>query len=170
MVEVVVAMAAFSIIIMATVQIMAQGSKTYRGMKGIQTNLETAHFALNLMAKELRTSSVVSSDATSITFFDYSQSRCIRYSVSGGTLSRAALAYTATDPNEGRSDCASSGAGLSTALVTGITGQAFVADPSTPMPTPHVGRMTIALTVGTGGAAATVQTTVSLRDFSYIDI
>ncbi len=181
LIEVVVAMAAFSVIVMGTMQIMAQSTKSYRGQKLIQTNLESAQFALNLMAKELRTSSIISPGASSIVFFDYSQSRCIQYQVSAGVLSKRAspigdALFTNADPDSNRSNCSTYGfpsIGY-TPLLSDISNHRFQIDPSTSLndtpPNPHVGRVTISVTIGTGGAVATAQTTVSLRDYNYIGI
>lgn len=169
LVEVVVAMAAFTIIIMGTIQIMAQGSKNYRTTKNLQTNLEASQFALNLMAKELRSSSIIASTATSVQFYDYSQNRCISYGVSGGLLRRGSREFSDPDPNISRQDCVAGGAGAPSVVATDITGVFFQVDPSTSSP-PHVGRVTVGFTVGTGSAASTVQTTVSLRDFNYIGL
>ncbi|MFZ1626680.1 MAG: prepilin-type N-terminal cleavage/methylation domain-containing protein [Candidatus Moraniibacteriota bacterium] len=175
--EVVMAMAAFTIIMLGTIQIMAQGSKSYRGTKAIQTSLESAQFALNTMAKELRTSSVVSwstGATTDIIFFDYSQNRCVQYFVNlvPGTLSKRTHTFANADPNVNRASCAAYGFGAEALqiVVSDVTNRALRVDPSTPMPNPHVGRVTLTLQVGGAGAEAIVQTTVSLRDFNYIGI
>jgi Tfp pilus assembly protein PilW len=180
LIEIVMSMAAFTIILTGTIQIVAQSAKNFRAMKLLQANLETAQFALNTMAKELRTSSVVSSatgaTSSSVTFFDYSQSRCIQYRTdeSTGLVERRAHAFGSTDPDANRTSCAGYAfAEAYESLLTGLTEQAMdvvasrnLADGAGPM----VGRVTVSLTVGTGGAAATVQTTVSLRDFNFIGI
>lgn len=176
LIEVVMAMGAFTLIMMGTIQILAQGSKNYRSTKLIQTNLETAQFALNAMAKELRTSSVVGASmgatSSSVTFFDYSQNRCIQYRAdeSAGTLTKRSHAFGSTDPNANRTSCAAyTFTETSVPVLTDLSNQAFNVDMSTQTP-PHVGRVSVALTIGTSGASAMVQTTVSLRDFNYIGI
>jgi len=175
--EVVMAMGAFTIIIMGVMQITTQGSKSYRGMKAIQTNLETAQFALNLMAKELRTSSVVSSSTggtvSSIVFFDYSQNRCIQYRAdeSTGMVMKRSHSFVSANPDTNRSDCEGYVfAEPYETLLSGLSNQVVIVDPSEAVPDPAVGRVTVSLTIGTAGAAATAQTTVSLRDFNYIGI
>ncbi len=174
--EVVMAMGAFTLIMLGTIQIMAQGSKNYRSTKELQTNLEAAQFALNTMAKELRTSSVVAAStgavASSITFFDYSQSRCIQYRADESTsmVTKRSRAFAATDPDANRTSCAGyTFTETQEQLLTNLSNQAFNVDMSTQTP-PHVGRVTVSLTVGTVGGAATAQTTVSLRDFNYVGI
>ncbi len=186
LIELVLAMAAFTIIIMGTMRVVAIGSKSYRGVKTVQSNLETAQFAINTMGKELRTSSVVSSSGSAVVFFDYSQNRCIQYSFSGPlppsatpniALVRRARSITVTPtmlPDTARNDCATNGVVTAPeTLLTGLTNYALVVGPSRKISNPlgpFVGYMTVSLTVGTGGLAATVQTTVSLRDFQYVGI
>lgn len=174
--EIVVSLAAFSIIMVGTMLILGRGTQSYRNVKEMQNNLESVQFALNIFGKELRTSSVVSSSsgaATSwIKFFDYSQGRCVQYQAdeTTGTFSKRSHAFNDANPNTNRSSCL--GYAFAEAyepLLTGLSAQALFVDQSTPMPNPHVGRVTISLTVGTT-SAATAQTTVSLRDFNYIGL
>lgn len=180
LIEIVMSMAAFTIILTGTIQIVAQSAKNFRSMKTLQANLETAQFALNTMGKELRTSSVVSSatgaTASTVTFFDYSQGRCIQYRAdeSTGLVQKRSHAFGSSDPDANRTSCAGYAfAEAYETLLTGLSQQAMnvvvsrnVADASGPM----VGRVTVSLTVGSGGGAATAQTTVSLRDFNFIGI
>ncbi len=174
--EVVTSLAVFSVIMTGTMLILGRGTQTYRSVKVTQTNLENVQFALNIFGKELRTSSVVdsSSGATTswIKFFDYSQGRCVQYQAdeTTGTFSKRSHAFNNANPDTNRSSCL--GYAFTEAyepLLTGLSAQALFVDQSTPMPTPHVGRVTISLTVGTT-SPATAQTTVSLRDFNYIGI
>jgi prepilin-type N-terminal cleavage/methylation domain-containing protein len=177
LIEVVVAMAAFTIIILGVMQIMAQSTKSYRSQKLIQANLETAQFVLNLMAKELRTSSVLSSTSgtpsSTITFFDYSQNLCIQYRANNttGIVERRAHPFGNSNPDVNRASCNSySYTEGYVAILSGLSGHRFQVDPSAPMPDPHAGRVSVSLSIGTGGTAATAQTTVSLRDYNYIGI
>lgn len=174
--ELVVSLGAFTIIMLGTIQILAQGTRSYKGAKVIQANLETAQFAISTLAKELRTSSVVQATvgatSSTITFFDYSQNRCIQYQAdeTAKTLSKRTHGFGGADPNANRSSCAAYAGSFTEAyepLLTDLTNQLWYVDLSTPMPTPHVGRVTVSLTIGTG---ASIQTTVSLRDFNYIGI
>ena len=175
--EVVVSLAAFSIIMLGTIQIFAQSTRSYKQTKVVQENLETIQFALNTIAKELRTSSIVASSVgavtSTITLYDYSQGRCIQYQADetgGGSFSKRFRAFSNPDPNVNRVSCAAyTFSETYDPLFTGLTVQTWYIDPSTPMPNPHVGRVTIALTVGTASPAS-AQTTVSLRDFNYIGI
>ncbi len=172
--EVVIALAVFSIITLGTIQVLAQGTKSYRNTKTVQSNLERAQFVLNAMAKELRTSSVVQSSiggtVSTITFFDYSQGRCIQYRAdeSAGTVAKRSHAFSSSDPDTDRTSCLGY---IFTetyeTVVSGLTDQMFSVDVSTPPPTPHVGRVTAVFVIGTSGAATAVQTTVSLRDYNY---
>lgn len=184
LIEVMVAMGMFTLIVLATMQLMARSTLSYRSQKVIQTNLEGAQFALNLMSKELRTSSVLSvtngTPTSSIKFFDYSQNRCIQYQATeaagtAGTVSRRAHDFTDANPDVNRDNCRLYNFGESyVVLASGLTAHELRAVPSTSMndapPNPLAGIVTVSLTVGTGGASATAQTTVSLRDYNYIGI
>lgn len=161
-------MAIFLIFATGLVQVTSQGAASYRLIKLLQKNLEAAQFAMSVMAKELRTSSIVGSDATTITFVDYSQKKCIRYSFTGDELWRGDYGVGSDDPNANRATCLGAAPAVSQLLVKGITAYAMNIDSSTPMPNPHVGRATVSITVGSSGQRATLQTTVSLRDYHYI--
>lgn len=174
--EVVVSLSAFLVVIMGTIQIITQGTRSYKEMKTVQANLESVQFVLNLLSKELRTSSVVTSSlgavTSTVTFFDYSQNRCIQYRFdeTAGRVEKRFRGFAAADPNTNRSSCAAYAGSFTETyetLLTGLTSHALYVDQSTPMPTPHTGRVTASLTVGTDASA---QTTVSLRDYNYIGI
>lgn len=174
--EVVVAISAFLIVIMGTVQIITQSTRSYKQMKTIQRNLESVQFVLNLISKELRTSSIVASSlgatVSTLTFFDYSQNRCIQYRFdeTAGTVQKRFRGFAASDPNANRSSCSTYAASFTESyeiLLTGLTNHALYVDTSVPMPTPRVGRVTVSLTAGTDASA---QTSVSLRDYNYIGL
>lgn len=175
LIEIVAALAMFTIIMLAITQILGRGVSSYRETKRTQANLETAQFALSLIAKELRTSSIVDSNITAtnstIEFYDYSQSRCIQYILdeSSGQITRRAVSFSDPDPNVNRSSCAGHTFGGSAQVVfSGLLDQAVNVVTSTPAsPDPRVGRVTFVITVGTGSNAATLQTSISLRDYNY---
>lgn len=175
LVEIVTALAVFTVIMLAMSQIMGRGILSYKETKKTQAHLETAQFALGLIAKELRTSSVVDStiagSASTIKFYDYSQSRCIEYVLdeSVGQITRRATSIVSDDPNQNRSDClAHTFAGASQVVFSGLLDQAVSITPSAAAsPDPLVGKITFALTVGTASNASTLQTSISLRDYNY---
>lgn len=183
LIEIVTALAAFTIIMLGVTQIFARGIVSYRETKRTQNNLQGAQSVLNLIAKELRTSSVaVSTPGTSsstIRFFDYSQGGCIEYvfNQTSGLVTRRAAVYndgdTADNPNDEQLNyCVGhSFTGTADTLLTGLTGQAIrVVNSSDNATAPQVGKVTISLTLGQGSNQSTLQTTVSLRDFNYIGL
>lgn len=177
LIEMVMALAAFSIIMLMVSQTFTRGFFTYRETKKAQANLETAHFALNLIGKELRTSSIISysinATVSYVIFFDNSQNRCIEYAFDEGLgqVTRRDQPFGSDDPDQNRLDCAGhSFSGTPEALVTGLTGQELSIVQSDPPPLANVGRATFVLTVGQGASAASLQTTVSLRDFNYTSL
>lgn len=179
LVEIMAALGAFSIIMIAITQIFARGIGSYREVRRTQANLESTQAVLNLMAKELRTSSVVSSTLgatiSTIKFFDYSQNRCIEYSFNEttGQIAKRSVAYTDTDPDDNPFDeqwnyCSSVAfAGAAQPLLTGLVSQTVALTASVAPPNPQVGKVTVSITVGQGSAATSIQTSVSLRDFNY---
>lgn len=173
--EIVSALAVFSVIMLGITQTLGQGVVSYRETKRTQVNLEAAQFALNLIAKELRTSSVVDSSVTAATsrieFYDYSQSRCIQYILDEGSgqITRRSAVYASVDPNQNRTDCSNHVfGGASQVVFSGLLDQNMsivISDPATP--DPHVGRVTFVITVGSNANATTVQTSISFRDYNY---
>lgn len=179
-VELVVAIAMFSIIMLAVMQVFATTFLGYKETKKLQRNLETAQFAINTMAKELRTSSVLSGSSSplNIRFIDYSQNggrgTCILYQVNSGQLEKWARDMGNSDPNVNRTDCRDSvsfGAGDHRGiLVKSIQASRASVVPSRDSGPKRVGKVTISLKVGPEGYNETLQTTVSLRDFNYVGI
>ncbi len=180
LVEIVAALGAFTLIMLTVTQIFGRSLVSYRETKKTQTNLETAQSALNLMAKELRTSSIVDASAgatiSSIKFFDYSQNRCIEYVFheTDAQITRREVDYVDPDPADNLVDeqwnyC--SGHTFVSApevLLVGLSEQSLnVVTSVMPNPDPRVGRVSVVVTVGQGSNATTLQTTVSLRDFNY---
>lgn len=85
--EVMVSMGIFSLMIVTIAGIFGSSISSSRTNRVIERNLEQAQFVMNEMAKELRTSTVLSPTgdfatpgvSASIRFYDYSQSLCINY-------------------------------------------------------------------------------------------
>ncbi|MFA9262749.1 MAG: type II secretion system protein J, partial [Undibacterium sp.] len=146
--EVVMSLAIFSIIMSGTMLILGRGTQSYRNLRVMQTNLENAQYALNIFAKELRTSSVLTSSSGATTswikLFDYSQGRCIQYQAdeTSGNFSKRSHIFNNANPDTNRSDCLSYSFTESyEPILTGLSAQALFVDPSTAMPTPQVGRV-----------------------------
>lgn len=169
--ELLVALFIFSIVMMATAQIFAKAYSGYHMTKRVQHDLENAQYAINILAKKLRTSSVVSGSGSQqyIQFFDHSPTppRCIRYRISSNALEVAES--VATDVSQCDSMSLSSFVPVTTGTVTG----SFLATESAPVggPPTRVGKVTISLSVSEDAAhSAHIQTTISLRDFGNIDL
>lgn len=174
LIELLVSMFMFVILMAAISQIFTAAFAGYRNTKSVQQDLEAAQFAVNTIAKELRTSTVESASGSqsSVLFYDYSQKTCFRYSVSGANL----RVERGSSSDENRCSVGLSGPAI---IASGIIGGKFFVTPSerlsgTP-PTGTVGKVTISLEIGEGVAQglahrARIQTSVSLRDYSYVGL
>ncbi len=163
LVEVLVSLFLFVILMAAIAQIFTSAFTGYRSTKTIQRDLEVAQFAMNTIAKELRTSSIVSSSGnqSSVQFYDHSQGECFRYRVPGNTLQVASSSATSA------SDCSSLNPSSFTTIVTGIVSGGFFVTPSDGASSPkRVGKITISLEIGEGEThRARIQSSASLRDY-----
>lgn len=175
LIEVIVSLSAFTIIMLAVVAIFGSAFVSYRETRSLQHNLESAQFAMNTMAKELRTSSVLSSSGAGsnidIRFYDYSQNKCIRYLVMTNRLNKYSAVVAGSDPNARRGNCTVSAFGGVSAqvLVEDVVESSASSVPSDDSPR-TVGRVTVRLRIGTTVNNQTIQSSVSLRDFNFIDI
>lgn len=161
LIETLVSMFIFVLVVASVSQIFTRAFSGYRYEKSTQESLESAQFAMNTMAKELRTSSIVAFvSTTDIKFIDYSQGKCFEYQITAGTLT---MAYR--DGVTKVADCGGS-YGDSTIVASGIVGGRFSVVSSNAT---QVGRVTISLQVGGATASAqksNIQTSVSLRDYN----
>lgn len=170
LIEVVISVFIFAIIMMAVSQIFISAFRGYNYARAVQRDLEAAQFAINTLAKELRTSSVVSASGvqTFVQFVDYSQSICFKYRVSGSSLQVARKAGIKTFDSCQSTAFAS---GDFTTVSTGaVTGNFFVILSDPTVGSKKVGKVTISLVVSEGSHTARTQTTASLRDFGYIGL
>jgi type II secretory pathway pseudopilin PulG len=194
LIEAVVALFVFLIIMLSLSNTFTQSFAGYRNTRAVQKDVENAQFALNLMAKELRTSTVVSSGGTKkiVKFYDHSQSICFEYKIIDDvndklTVSKKNIDTGNTsyydDPDDPSTfnpflACAgSSGFSSATDLIrienTGgkLEGN-FAVVPSDKNSSPKkLGKITISLQISEGPKhTANVQTTSSLRDFGYVEV
>ncbi len=176
--EVVVALFLFTLMMMAVAMILASGFKNYREGRLLAQNAEDAQVALNSIAKVLRTSTVKSSDnsnASSIEVYDYSQSKCVRYSFSS-TTGRLNVEYGDALDGSGNPDpdgsCQNYSApvDLLAGYVTDLSFDIRQSRDGDPDPR-RVGRVVMSVTVRAGPTAVagrrslTVQTAASLHDY-----
>lgn len=172
LIEVTVALFVFLTIMTALSETFVSSFSGYKNARAVQRDTENAQFAMNLMAKELRTSTVVSSTVSKVRFYDYSQSTCFEYEIASDELTVAKKAVAApTDPLNPSADCLSGGFSAPSPIVEAgtLTGQ-FVVTPSAKAPK-SVGKITVSLQISEGpNHKANIQTTSSLRDYGYIGL
>ncbi len=179
LIEVMVSLAVFLIIMLAMSQTFTQSFAGYRNVKAVQRDVENAQFALNLMAKELRTSTVTIPSSGSLVnvktvrFYDYSQNTCFEYQIDDVanqlTVKKKLVGTPSGDPS---ADCDNGGVwSTSTPMAkAGILTGRFIVTPSTQTPK-SAGKITISLQISEGpNHTARIQTTSSLRDYGYIGL
>lgn len=176
LVEVIMAMFIFTVMMVAISGVFVSFIKANRHARAVQQDLEDAEYAMNIMAKTLRTSSIVTIGATrySIEIYDYSQGKCFGYSFNGGNLRvRSVAPTTANDP----STCAANLALLPATAYQNLTnsGNVLLAESGfvrkIETDSNNVGSVTILVTIQEAGTTdkARVQTSVSLHDYSEVN-
>lgn len=168
LVEVIVAMFIFVLVISGSTIVFANTFKAYQSSKHMQESLENAQYALSLLSKTFRTSSVVdvAVDKSSVTVFNYSRNECVKYSFSGGTLQQE------TSGALGISACAGMTFTTNDVMTSGnVTGK-FYASKSVKKGSPgaKVGMITVTMTIISGNSKINIQTSSSLRDYGVSDI
>lgn len=170
--EVIVAVFIFALMMVAATAIFAKAMKAYSNTKVIQRDMESAQYAMNLMAKTIRTSSVIvpsppPTTVTRLVIYDYSQGKCIEFKFETNKLVTRSIATSGT--NKSNCDSLISGSGSANDLVGTYTTGRFSVIPSE---IGTVGRVTISMEVcpatGCSGIErdkAIIQSTVSLRDY-----
>ena len=138
--------------------------KNYSNAKKIQKDVENAQYAMNLMAKTIRTSEVdpVSASASSLKTYDYSQGKCIEYQIGGNKIQASEATTSATK----LSDCDWTGA-ITNNLTSDnsiISSDSSISATKTDSSGSPLGKVTIVLYVQSGTSTAIpIQTSVSLR-------
>lgn len=177
LIEVVVALFIFALLMSSVSGVFANAFLGYKAARSSQRDTENAQYAMNAMAKELRTSSIAASSATAVRFYDYSQDICFAYRIQNGNLEVAsvtpsdlALLPLAADKLD-FCENPPGGMGPYTIVTTGVVTGNFSVIASVPAPASSVGKVTISLQIAEGTKhAARLQTTASLRDYSYTGI
>lgn len=165
LIEVLVSMFIFSIMMVTVSQVFASSFSGYRSTRAIQRDIDNAQYSLNVLAKELRTSSVVNPasgtlvNSSFVQFYDHSQGKCFRYRINQGNLQVASADVADV------AACGSASLSNFSNITTGVINGSFRVTPSTSVPA-HVGKVTMSLDISEGSSHhARIQTTVSLRDF-----
>lgn len=175
LVEALVAVFVFSLVMISVVSIFSKFVVVQKRSRAVQQNMEDAKYAMELMSKTIRTSSVVSCNGAAtcpattnkIEIYDYSQGMCIVYSFSGGKIqSGSANPATAGDKNS----CSFGSIALNPIVGNTINQMNFGVDQT--VSGTKIGKVTISMTIcsdsGCGGTVndlVNIQTTVSLRDY-----
>jgi Tfp pilus assembly protein PilW len=170
LVETLVAMLLFTLIVVMVSGVFMTFLKNYVVVRNLQRSTESAQFAMNLMAKTIRTSQVANliqeRGATQLDLFDFSQNVCLRYASTADTIT---VTFTDDINPVSITDCHFVPASLHatqqiTAPEVAVSGS-FTIVPSIG---PNLGAVSIILTAAEGNAALLMQTTVSLRNFGII--
>jgi len=175
---VIVAVFIFALVASAASGIFVKMIQSYRYAKVVQRDLESAQYAMNLMAKTLRTSSIDDSPAGpmpndfDILTYDYSQGKCIEYafdSFNHRVYSQKATLAAFNDIT----DCyVANGAVYSppSIIAEKVDGR-FDYSASSDLPgSEAMGKVTISMTVKSGNRDTNIQSSVSLRDYSEAGI
>jgi len=177
LVEVIVAMGIFVLIMAGSSEVFTMAFKSYRSAKNINDNLKNSQYAMNLMTKTFRTSTVKYSTATDLIVYDYSQGTtnpgyCIRYRFTSGALMKSSA-------NTTLAGCINSTT-FSTALpmTTGTVEGSFDAVASVGNASTHesttVGKVTVMMNItngiGTNSNRVRIQSTSSLRDYTVSNV
>ncbi len=166
LVEMLVSIFIFSILMVTLGGIFANSVAAYKYARQTQRSVEEAQFAMNKIAKTLRTSTIKSVPAAkSVTVYSYSEGKCLRYEItSAGTVTERAIDPGASfDPV--LSPCPSF-AGVTPRVIAHnlvFAESRFLIIPSSPGNAGRVG-MIFAVKRGTEKTVR-VQTSVSLRDY-----
>lgn len=169
-IEVIVAIAVFSVVVLTAVGVFSSSAGNYRRTRDSQRNLEAAQQAMNLMAKTIKTGVIGGSSGAedNINLYDSSQGKCIKYAFN--STSKILEYYQKTGASI--SDC--SGYSASSEMAGGIANLQF--KKTLPVAGSVIGKTTIAMKICltpadcSGQDIVQIQTTVSARDYEEIGI
>ena len=178
--EVMIALSIFSVLLMGVSGIFGGFIKNYKNIKDVQKNLENAQYAMNTMAKELRTSALVSptnNPATTsvITVREMSSNSCVKFSFDGSNLFRE----TGNVAPTANADCSTMSYGTKEKMIYQTTdgmkvnGRFLFPIATNPAGVNRwVGVITLVMDVGDQANTkdlVRIQSTVSLRDFDSLN-
>ena len=167
LVEMLVSLFIFSIVATIVIASFVQMVKVRQETKTIQQDMEDARTAMELMAKNIRMSSKVSSSGSAIYMFNNSQGECISYEISGGAIKQSAMTVPAGSDG---SYCVSNN--FNPNSYVSISSSDIVSPSSfsvTSTSLTEMGKVTMEFTVQNGSDKENIQTTVSLRDYAEVD-
>ncbi len=167
LIEVMVSLFIFGLVMTAASQIFTRAFAGHRYARDLQRDVENAQYLSGILSKELRTSTIVDPNAPtgnnpvqSVQFYEHSQGLCIQYRINQNALEVAKQSST------GPSACNNAvfTSGDFTTVSSGTIQGGFDVTPSDSSPR-TVGRVTLALRIQEGTHSASIQSTVSLRDY-----
>ena len=101
LIELVIAMAIFSILMVSAAHTFTSGILSFKMNTATERDVESISTLMNQMAKEIRTSTIADytgsstgakvTNPSSLTYYDYSQGKCVRYTSSSGNLTTAGI-------------------------------------------------------------------------------
>lgn len=162
--ELVVSIFMFTIIVTSAAATFSGSFISFRKARVTQRNLEDAQYAMNLMAKTLRTSSIIFHNPTTLRIFDYSQGRCILYRFEAHEIRMGS-------ENVDIADCLTEAISVSRMTSNYLNAVNFDVTESAAN---VVGRVTIGFEIcqsnGDCSEKINIQTSVSLRDYMESDL
>lgn len=170
--ELMISIFIFSVVVVVVATIFSRGMVAYQYANSVQKGLEEAQFTMGQIAKVLRTSSIILptgttiATGTTITVFDASQTKCVKYIISGGVVSQQKSLSINMDPSDWCGGVSYGAVVPMTNLDNGKITGSFSAVKSTYAP-PKVGRasMVFVITAPNGSSSVHIQSSVSLRDY-----
>jgi prepilin-type N-terminal cleavage/methylation domain-containing protein len=179
--EIMISIFIFSLMMTTISVTFASLFENYRNSRAIQMNLENAQFIINTMAKSLRTSSVLSNTASSIKFYNYSDSNCFSYKFEDNSLQVASvsidnISYPTVE--ERKAQCSSALLTYSNILTNVNDANFSVIQSSEGIPN-VMGKVTVSIDVCANSGSecsesvhdrARIQSSVSLRDYSSVGL
>jgi prepilin-type N-terminal cleavage/methylation domain-containing protein len=159
LIELLISTFIFAIIMTVVAGIFGNAISSYRYAYSSQQTVEDAQYAMNYIAKILRTSSIQSQSSTRVVVYDYSRAQCAEYEIESGVVTERTASPTG-EPFD--SPCSGASFGSTRELVVGDVAGAFDIDSSTDG---YVGKVTMRLKITLHDAVTRMQTSVSLRDY-----
>ncbi|EKE10755.1 MAG: hypothetical protein ACD_15C00204G0007 [uncultured bacterium] len=151
-----------------------------RRVRAVQQDIEDARYAMEVMAKTLRMSSVFSSDGSNlgnIHFYDYSQEKCFQYVLDNTSHTIKVQENTSGVTKDAYgfvTGCTNSWGSGGVSMTNGTVNELyFTVEKSSKGSPKKLGHVTISMKVCyendcTNNDSAIIQTSVSLRDYGYI--
>lgn len=175
LIELLISISILTVLMLATTDIFVRSFSSYQSTADLESSLADAQFLINFLAKELRTSTVVSPSSSGSTqtlkFYEHSKGECVQYRFDS-TNEILEVARGSSGSSFESCDNGSDLSGFEVVGVGKVTG-AFYSVPSQTVDSgsARVGRVTINLILQEDESnPIPIQTTVSLRDYGYIGL